>query len=65
MNIVLNGKKTEISSKTVSGLLKELDMNSVGKFVAVNGKVIHWTDYDKYSLKKDDSMEIKTFLSGG
>lgn len=65
MNIIFNGKKKKITSRTINGLFEELDINSTGRIVAVNGKVVHWTEYDKCLLKESDTVEIRSSLSGG
>jgi len=65
MNIIFNGKKKKITGVTIRALFKELNINRVGRIVAVNGKVVPWTEYDKYSLKESDTVEIRSSLSGG
>ncbi|MFH1958015.1 MAG: sulfur carrier protein ThiS [bacterium] len=65
MNIIYNGKKKKITSRTVKGLFEELNINSTGRIIAVNGKVVPWTEYGKFLLKECDTVEIRSAISGG
>jgi len=65
MNIIFNGKKKRITARTVKGLFKELNINSTGRIVAVNGKVVPWTEYGGFLLKERDRVEIRSALAGG
>ncbi|MFH1352907.1 MAG: sulfur carrier protein ThiS [bacterium] len=65
MNIIYNGKKKKITGRTVKELFKELNINSTGRIIAVNGRVVPWTEYGKFLLKERDTVEIRSAISGG
>ena len=65
MNIIVNGKNNEVTGKTVTRLLNELNINTDGKVIAVNGRFIPWTEYKEFLLKENDKVEITNFVGGG
>lgn len=65
MIIILNGEKKSIKSSTISGLVKEQDINPTAIVVAVNGQVVHWSEHQKFKLKKNDKVKIIRSIGGG
>ena len=66
MHIVLNGKKFSINEKdTITILLKKIDIKSSKVAIEVNKVVIPKEKYRNFKLKKNDKVEIVTFIGGG
>ena len=66
MKLTINGKETEMKDGlTLSGLLKELDIDSARVAVEVNLNIIKKVNYDAHFLSDGDSVEIVNFVGGG
>ena len=66
MYIVLNGKKFEIKqTDTIIKLLKNIDIKSSKVAIEVNKVVIPKEKYRHFRFKKNDNVEIVTFIGGG
>ena len=66
MYIVLNGKKFKINEDdTISKLLKKIAVKSSKVAVEINKVVIPKEKYNKFKFKKNDKVEIVTFIGGG
>jgi len=66
MHIVLNGKKFSINEKdTINILLKKIDIKSSKVAIEVNKVVIPKEKYRDFKFKKNDKVEIVTFIGGG
>ena len=66
MYIVLNGKKFEIKrTDTIIKLLKNIDIKSSKVAIEVNKVVIPKEKYRHFKFKKNDKVEIVTFIGGG
>ena len=66
MHIVLNGKKFSINEKdTINILLKKIDIKSSKVAVEVNKVVIPKEKYKDFKFKKNDKVEVVTFIGGG
>ena len=66
MHIVLNGKKFSINEKdTINILLKKIDIKSSKVAIEVNKVVIPKEKYRNFKLKKNDKVEVVTFIGGG
>lgn len=66
VKVRLNGEDREFKGTiTLSGLLKELNIEPRGVAVEVNTTVIKKQEYDGYELKDGDSIEIVRFVGGG
>lgn len=66
MRVRLNGEEREFKgTMTLSGLLKELNIEPKGVAVEVNMTVIKKQEYDRYELKDGDSIEVVRFVGGG
>ena len=66
MHIVLNGKKFTINKKdTINILLKKIDIKSSKVAIEVNKVVIPKEKYRDFKFKKNDKVEVVTFIGGG
>ena len=66
MHIVLNGKKFSINEKdTINNLLKKIDIKSSKVAIEVNKVVIPKEKYRDFKFKKNDKVEVVTFIGGG
>jgi sulfur carrier protein len=66
MKIWVNGTMKEFTDRlTVSGLLKQLSIQSERVAVELNLVVLERTDYAKAVLKDGDKLEIIGFVGGG
>ena len=66
MHIVLNGKKFSINEKdTINIILKKIDIKSSKVAVEVNKVVIPKEKYRDFKFKKNDRVEVVTFIGGG
>ncbi|MBL61514.1 MAG: thiamine biosynthesis protein ThiS [Candidatus Pelagibacter sp.] len=66
MYIVLNGKKFKINQDdTISKLLKKIAVKSSKVAIEINKVVIPKEKYNKFKFKKNDKVEIVTFIGGG
>lgn len=67
MNLVLNGKETNINDGlTVSQLLVEANVKMPQMVsVEVNGQILRRSEYDQTILKEDDKVEFLYFMGGG
>ena len=64
--LIINGKKTFVTSQTLSMILKEINIienNNIA--IAVNEKVIEKIDWSNYKIKAGDIIEIVQPLKGG
>jgi len=66
MHIVLNGKKFSINEKdTINILLNKIDIKSSKVAIEVNKVVIPKEKYRDFKFKKNDKVEVVTFIGGG
>ncbi|MHC4511363.1 MAG: sulfur carrier protein ThiS [Planctomycetota bacterium] len=67
MNLVVNGKRTEISEAlTVNQLLVEENVKMPQMVsVEVNGQILKRSEYDQTLLMEDDKVEFLYFMGGG
>ena len=66
MHIVLNGKKFSINEKdTINILLKKIDIKSSKVAIEVNKVVSPKEKYRDFKFKKNDKVEVVTFIGGG
>lgn len=65
MNVKVNGEDRDIKSTTITGLFQELEINSLGMLVHVNGILVHWTKYDSFQLHDHDDIGIIRVVAGG
>jgi thiamine biosynthesis protein ThiS len=64
--IKLNGKDYRIEEgKTIRALIKELGIEKKNFVVEVNRKIVRRKDFDNFSLKDGDKVEIIHFVGGG
>ena len=66
IEIQLNGKTHHLKkSLNVSQLLNSLMINKKKVAIEINGEVLSKDNYDSYSIKQNDVVEIVTFIGGG
>lgn len=67
MNLVLNGKETNINEGlTVSQLLVEANVKMPQMVsVEVNGRILRRSEYEETALKENDKVEFLYFMGGG
>jgi len=65
MNLIINGEQQEIKVSTIQDLLQKLSISFEGIAVAVNEEVVSKMDWDKRSLKQNDTILIITATQGG
>ena len=66
MKLIINGNETELSDNlSVSGLLKNLEIEPARVAVEVNLNIIKKNDFQNCVLKDGDKVEIVNFVGGG
>ena len=67
MNLVVNGKKTNITDGlTVSQLLVRENVKMPNMVsVEINGQILKRTEFEETILKDDDKVEFLYFMGGG
>lgn len=66
MTLKVNGERLFISgATTVGGLLRELAIEPGAVAVEVNLVIVKKADYEGFSLKDGDEVEIVNFVGGG
>lgn len=66
MTLKVNGERLFISgATTVGGLLRELAIKPGAVAVEVNLVIVKKADYEGFSLKDGDEVEIVNFVGGG
>lgn len=65
MKLKVNGEEHLTEKNSITQLLAEMGIVSDRVAVEVNLQVIKRAEYDNFSLKDDDSVEIVHFVGGG
>jgi len=66
MNIILNGKPTEVAARrTIAGLIEDLDLPTTRVAVAVNRRVVPKGRHADTELSEGDRVEILHAVAGG
>ncbi len=66
MKLTINGNEKDVANNlTVSGLLKELEIDPARVAVEVNLAIIKKALYEQQTLSDGDSVEIVNFVGGG
>lgn len=66
INIVVNGNKESVEQElTVNQLLEHLNIKAKMIVVELNRSIVNKEDYDKTTIKEDDTVEIVQFVGGG
>lgn len=63
--LTINGKVTDVTSKTIGELLKELGIPSPGVAVAVNDEIIPKGDHATQTINEGDRLDIIKPIGGG
>ena len=66
MEVIVNGKRTEVSSEmNVKQIIKELDYTQEGFALALNGTFVAIATYENTIIRDNDSIEILAPVQGG
>jgi thiamine biosynthesis protein ThiS len=66
MKLILNGNTSEFKGvRTVSELLKDLNIEPLRVAVEVNFEIVKKPEYALKELKEGDTVEIVNFVGGG
>lgn len=65
MKILVNNKEKESKAQTLTLLIEELGLPSVGLAVAVNNRIVPRTQWDTYALAEGMSIVIIKAACGG
>ncbi|MBO5182611.1 MAG: sulfur carrier protein ThiS [Paraprevotella sp.] len=65
MKILVNNKEKESKAQTLTLLIEELGLPSVGLAVAVNNRMVPRTQWDTYALAEGMSIVIIKAACGG
>jgi len=63
--MLINGTEHDYASMTIADVLDKLNVNAKMLVVEVNEVIIQQKQYDEMMLKKDDKIEIVSFVGGG
>jgi len=63
--MLINGAEHDYASMTITDVLDKLNVNAKMLVVEVNEVIIQQKQYDEMMLKKDDKIEIVSFVGGG
>ncbi len=63
--MIVNGKEYDYQDITVASLLNELQIHEKMIVVELNNVIVGQKQYDEQVLKKDDKIEIVSFVGGG
>jgi len=63
--MIINGDYYDYDLMTVSDVIKKLKINARMLVVEVNEVIVQQKMYDEMMLKKDDKIEIVSFVGGG
>jgi sulfur carrier protein len=65
MKITVNGEERQTGVETISGLLKELNVQPGRVAVEVNLKIVKKAEYEIHPVADGDIIEIVNFVGGG
>jgi len=63
--MIVNGKEYPFEDITIANLLNELQIQEKMIVVELNSVIVSQKQYDEQLLKKDDKIEIVSFVGGG
>ena len=63
--VTINGKQTQADGKTLAAYLIEAGYDLKRIAVELNGDIVPKATYSQVILKKDDVVEIVSFVGGG
>jgi len=61
----VNGNEYEYENISIQTLLEKLEVKARFLVVEVNNVIVQKNQYDEMMLKKDDKVEIVSFVGGG
>lgn len=65
MNIIINGKSTDVKAANISELAAELGLPEKGVAVAVSNKMVPRTEWESAALSANDNVVIIKAACGG
>ncbi len=65
MELLVNGERMDGASRTVLGLLRQLDIDPRRVAVEVNLEIVPKQNYETAPLNDGDRVEIVQFVGGG
>lgn len=65
MKVQVNSKEVETTTTTITQLTDELQLPTKGVAIAVNNQMIPRTQWDEFSLQKNDCIVIIQAACGG
>ena len=65
MKVRLNGEEKTIGSGNIYDLITEIELDHSSVVVELNKKIIKKENWRSTGIKKDDSIEILSFVGGG
>lgn len=66
MKVILNGAPRDLADGTsLATAVSKLTASATGVAAAVNGAVVHRTDWESTGLADGDSVEVITAVQGG
>lgn len=63
--MIINGKEHNFAPMSISALLQKLALDAPLLVVEVNGEIVRKHLFEERMLKKDDKIEIISFVGGG
>ena len=63
--MLINGTEMNVEEQTITNLLIYLEIPNQNLVVEINGGILSKDYYDEHVLKKDDKIEIVSFVGGG
>ncbi|MBI9013576.1 MAG: sulfur carrier protein ThiS [Clostridiales bacterium] len=63
--MIINGKNYLYDEMSITHLLNALEIKEKMIVVEINNRIIEQKLYDEQMLKKDDKIEIVSFVGGG
>ena len=63
--MIINGKEHLYDEMSITHLLNQLEIKEKMIVVEINNRIIEQKLYDEQMLKKDDKIEIVSFVGGG
>lgn len=65
MNIIINGKSTDVKAANISELAAELGLPEKGVAIAVSNKMVPRTEWESTALSANDNVVIIKAACGG
>lgn len=63
--MIINGKERDFEGCTVNELMTFLKLNVKKVVVEVNGSIVDPSSFNEFKVKKEDTIEVISFVGGG